>query len=381
MRNVLIMKSLKKQKGMRIYLNSILVFCLFTVPNAYSQNRDIATLDGRVLDSFTLTAEIKLIMKRAEIPGLSIAIINDNELAYHEALGLSNAETREPVDSRSIFEGASLSKPVFAYFALKMVEDGTLELDKPLYEYLPHPGIAPESREEYKSVTARMVLSHQTGFPNHAKGQAINLAFKPGTDFLYSGEAYQYLAAVIGVQKGVGTGDALNALLKKEVAEPLLMEHTSFVWDDYLAAHKVYGHDEDGKPTQNRPGPGGWNGKTFNAFSSLHSEASEYAKFIIAMLNREGLSDATFEDMLKEHTHFKDDNPLKQEIGQTGWGLGFAQKRTPEWTMHLHTGNNHDFQSYAMFIPEKRYGLVVFTNSGKMVPFLENLSKILGPQF
>lgn len=375
------MKSLKKQKDMRIYLNTFLLFCLFTVPSAYSQNRDIATLDGRVLDGLTLTSEIKLIMDRAEIPGLSIAIINDNELAYHEALGLSNVETREPVDSQSIFEGASLSKPVFAYFALKMVEDGTLDLDKPLYEYLPHPGIAPGSQEEYKSVTARMVLSHQTGFPNHANGQAINLAFKPGTDFLYSGEAYQYLAAVIGAQKGVGTGVALNALFRKEVAEPLLMEHTSFVWDDYLAAYKVYGHDENGKPTQSKPGPGGWNGKTFNAFSSLHSEASEYANFIIAMLNREGLSDATFEDMLKEHTHFKDDNPLKQEVGQTGWGLGFAQKRTPEWTMHLHTGNNHDFQSYAMFIPEKRYGLVVFTNSGKMVSFLENISRILGPQF
>jgi hypothetical protein len=159
------------------------------------------------------------------------------------------------------------------------------------------------------------------------------------------------------------------------------MPHSSFVWDDYIAIHKVNGHDKEGNPTPNYPRKGYWDGKTFNAFSSLHSEAGEYANFIIAMLEKEGLQHSTFVSMLKEHTRFKDDNPLKQEIGQTGWGLGFAQKQLPDHTIHFHTGNNHDYQAYAMFIPEKKYGLVVFTNCGNMIPFLENLSKILGPQF
>jgi CubicO group peptidase (beta-lactamase class C family) len=113
----------------------------------------------------------------------------------------------------------------------------------------------------------------------------------------------------------------------------------------------------------------------------VHSEASEYAKFIIAILKKEGLKHTTFDDMLKEHTHFKDDNPIKQEIGQTGWGLGFAQKKTADWTMHMHTGNNHDFQAYTMFVPENKYGIVVFTNSNKMKLFLEHLSKVWAPQF
>lgn len=346
-----------------------------------AQYLDVTTVDGRTVDSATLTKEIQNIMGNKKIPGLSIAIINNNEIVYHEALGVSNMETQEPIDNHSLFEGASLSKPIFAYFALKMVEEGTLDLDKPLYEYLPHPGIAPESQEDYKTVTARMVLSHQTGFPNHANNQKIELAFKPGTDFMYSGEAYQYLAAVIGMQKGVGLGEKLNTLFQEEVTKPLKMERTTFVWNDYLEAHKVYGHDENGEPTQNKPGPGRWSGKTFNAFSSVHSEAFEYARFVIAILKRDGLLPTTFDDMLKEETQFNDSNPLKQEIGQTGWGLGFAQKVTPEYTMHLHTGNNHDFQSYVMFIPEKQYGLVVFMNSGQMVTFLESLSKIIGPQF
>ncbi len=341
----------------------------------------VNTLDGGTLTASALTAEILEIMRREEIPGLSIAVINDNEIAYHAALGVGNAETGETVDDQSVFEGASLSKPIFAYFALKLVEEGVLDLDRSLHEYLPHPGIAPASREASKAITARMVLAHQTGFPNHSFGEPITLAFQPGTGFGYSGEAYQYLAAVIASLTGTDLGAELNNLFRETVTRPLLMTHTTFIWDDYLQAHKVYGHDEEGNPTQKSPAEGGWNGETFNAFSSLHSEASEYARFIVAMLKREGLEEDTFDAMLREETRFAADNPLQVEVGQTGWGLGFAQKRTPRWTMHLHTGNNHDFQSYAMFVPEESYGLVVFTNSGRMVPLLEGLSELLGPQF
>lgn len=368
-------------KDLPIYKSIIALLLCFITLHACSQSKPVTGLNGNSMKPSQLTSEIKNIMEAEELPGLSIAIINDNEIAYHEVFGVTNVETRESVSKESMFEGASLSKPIFAYFALKMAEEGTIDLDKPLYEYLPHPGIAPESEEDYKLITARMVLSHQTGFPNHAFNEHIKLAFKPGTDFMYSGEAYQYLAAVIGMQKGVGFKEELNDLFQEKVTIPLQMDHTTFVWDDYLETHKVYGHDEKGQPTFNKPGPGRWSGKSFNAFSSVHSEASEYAKFIIALLKKEGLSSATFEDMLKEHTHFKDDNPLKQEIGQTGWGLGFAQKKTADYTMHMHTGNNHDFQAYAMFVPERNYGIVVFTNSDKMKRFLERFSKVFGSQF
>lgn len=364
-----------------LFVNKAMLSLLtgFMAFNTYAQR--ISNLNGATITPSELTSSIQDIIKDQGIPGLSIVIINNNQLAYHEVFGVTNADTKEPVTKQSMFEGASLSKPIFAYFVLKMAEEGTIDLDKPLYEYLPHPGIAAASQEDYKLITARMVLSHQTGFPNHANNQQITLAFKPGTDFMYSGEAYQYLAAVIGMQKGVGYKKELNTLFQETVTLPLQMEHTTFVWDSYLDTHKVYGHDADGNPTFNKPSPGRWSGETFNAFSSVHSEASEYAKFILAILKKEGLSPNTFGDLLKEHTHFSDEHPLKQEIGQTGWGLGFAQKETADYTMHLHTGNNHDFQAYAMFVPERSYGIVVFTNSDKMKQFLEHFSRVFGPQF
>jgi len=359
---------------------TVAIFAIITV-TACAQTKNIKTIDGKTLSVRKLNGAIEKAMKKSNLPGISVAIINKKQLVYHQVFGVTNSNTKEPLDKQSMFEGASLSKPIFAYFVMKMVEDGTIELDKPLYQYLPHPGISPESQDDYKLITTRMVLAHQTGFPNHANNQPIKLAFKPGTDFMYSGEAYQYLAAIIGIKLGVGFKDGLNKLFQEEVTQPLNMTHTTFVWDDYLESNKVFGHNNEGQPTQNKPGEGRWSGKTFNAFSSVHSEASEFSKFIIAMLNKEGLSEKSFDEMLKEQTQFKDDNSIKLETGQTGWGLGFAQKPTKNGTMHLHTGNNHDFQAYAMFIPKQEYGLVLFTNCGNMLPFIKEISKTLGEQF
>lgn len=341
----------------------------------------IKTIKGDEISTETLTTKIDSVLKANSIPGLSIAIINDAEIVYQNTFGVTNIQTQQPVTDKTIFEGASLSKPIFAYFTMKLVEKGVISLDVPLYTYLEHLNISEASKENYKRITARMVLSHRTGFPNHAFGKEISLAFKPGTDFRYSGEAFQYLAEVIAKLNDVDCKQELNSLFQEEVTQPLHMPYSTFVWNDYIAKHKAYGHDEKGQPTKNKPRPTGWDGNTFNSYSSLHSNASEYAQFLIALLKSKGLSNETLAEMLTEHTQFKDDNPLKQQIGQTGWGLGMAQKPTKYGKMHMHTGNNHDFQSYMMILPEKDFGIVFFTNSDKAIPFIQGLNVIMGPVF
>lgn len=353
------------------------IFMFFTVITGYSQTT-IKAVDGTSVKVKELDKRIEFLMDSINMPGLSLAIINENEIVYHKVFGVQNLETKIPVTKQSIFEGASLSKPIFAYFAMKMVDQGVLDLDKTLYEYLPHPAIDSASQEWYKTITPRMVLSHSSGFPNHANGKIINLAHEPGNGFSYSGEAYQYLTAIIGMENGVQWKDKFNAIFIENVTSPLEMKNTSFLWNKCIEANKVYGH-MNGKPTDN--GLGGWSGKTFNSFSSIHSEAGEYALFIQAMLKREGLSKKAFDEMLTTQNKFDKSNQIYQETGQTGWGLGFAQKESKNGLMHLHTGNNHDFQSYTMFLPEQDYGIVLFTNSGDMIPLIEGLNQVLGEQF
>jgi CubicO group peptidase (beta-lactamase class C family) len=90
-----------------------------------------------------------------------------------------------------------------------------------LYKYLPYPDI--EYDDRYKLITARYALSHQTGFPNwryDEPDKKLDIMFKPGTGFHYSGEGYQYLAKVIAHLNNIEEGK-LDSIFQKEIAEPL----------------------------------------------------------------------------------------------------------------------------------------------------------------
>ena len=164
---------------MKFLINSV---CLLLIASSLIAQNKIESVDGSTVKTERLDKKIEFLMDSANIPGLSLAIINQNEIVYHKVFGVQNIDSREPLNKENIFEGASLSKPIFAYFAMKMVEKGILDLDKPLYEYLPHPAIDSAYQDWYKIITPRMVLSHSTGFPNHSNGEQIRLSFKPGTE-------------------------------------------------------------------------------------------------------------------------------------------------------------------------------------------------------
>jgi CubicO group peptidase (beta-lactamase class C family) len=364
-----------------------LSICLLLLLTSASCSRDknlyIKTVSGKKLDVSVLDNRIVQLMDSIKIPGLSIAIINNADIAYHRTFGLANKQTKEVVTKSSIFEAASLSKPLFAYFIMKMVEDGKLELDKPILPYL-EAAISPAGLKQaidsvsfdyYKTITPRMILCHSTGIPNWAKGKPIHIAFKPGTGYSYSGEAYQHLAAAFGTKLGIGWGSKLDSLFLKTVAHPLGMRSSFYTWNDILEKHKVKGHKNGVANLKihrdKKVGPG----------YSLHSEASDYARFLIEMMTAKNIKQSSIKEMLKEQNHFTADSELFKETGQTGWGLGFAQKPTPNGLMHLHTGNNHDFQAYAMFVPDQKYGFALFANSDNLFPFLQALEKLIEGQF
>ena len=181
-------------------------FCVILTSSASCQNSStqesdklikISRLIGFKVSSKKLDEFVESKIRELNIPGISLAVINDGKVIYHKTVGFANLQGNLAVNSNTIFEGASISKPVFAYFVMTFVDDGLLELDTPLYKYLPYPDIAHDER--YKKITARMVLSHRTGFPNWREDEEdkrLRLKFDPGTEYYYSGEGYQYLAKV-----------------------------------------------------------------------------------------------------------------------------------------------------------------------------------------
>ncbi|MEO1485541.1 MAG: serine hydrolase [Bacteroidota bacterium] len=133
-------------------------------------------------------------MEYYEIPGVSLGLIENGKLTYHKTYGVKNVFTQASVEKETLFEAASITKPVFGFAVCRLAERGIIDLDQPLYTYLPFEEIAYDER--YKKITARHVLSHQTGFPNWRDGE-MKIEFEPGTQFGYSGEGFEYLKKVI----------------------------------------------------------------------------------------------------------------------------------------------------------------------------------------
>src|SRR4029078_5780516 len=144
------------------------------------------------------------------------------------------------------FEAASLSKPVTAYVALQLVDAGRLALDAPLTKYMTYPD--PPDDPRAKTMTARHVLSHTTGFANWRRRDPLKLFFAPGERFSYPGEGSVYLRRVIETI----TGATLEAAAKGMVFEPLGMTRSTFVNDGADIASR---HTDIGLPLELRPAP------------------------------------------------------------------------------------------------------------------------------
>ncbi|NWF88773.1 MAG: serine hydrolase, partial [Ignavibacteriaceae bacterium] len=141
------------------------------------------------------------LMNELSVPGVSISIIQKNKIAFSKSFGVADANTEIQVDDKTMFEACSMSKPVFAYIVLQLVQEGKLDLDKPLYNYMPEKFVS-EDEDYPKQITARMILTHTSGLPNWRKGgeereNPLPIYFKPGTKFHYSGEGFYYLQRVV----------------------------------------------------------------------------------------------------------------------------------------------------------------------------------------
>lgn len=296
-----------------------------------------------------LEAEIPKLMEQGNIPGLSIAVIRNGQIAWQGAFGRREpAKDSLPVDAQTVFAAASLSKPAFAYCVFRLVDRGEFDLDKPLYSYLPYPRL--EHDERYKRITARMVLSHTTGLPNWG-GTPLNLINPPGERFGYSGEGFVYLQKAIEKL----TGQSLNDLARKEVFTPLGMERSSYVWAPDLASNIVNGLSRTGDTQKIEK-------RDANAAASLLTTAQDFARFAIAVMEGRGLKPESSEIMLRPAVKAKSQGLLESN-GKIYWGLGWGLQQTDADNAFWHWGDNGAFKAYVEANRATRSGMVYFANS------------------
>jgi len=311
---------------------------------------------------------IETYRKYYNIPGVSLALIKDGKVIYHKTYGVSNTMTGEKVDERTLFEAASITKPVFAFAVQRLAERGIIDLDKPLYLYLPYEDIAYDDR--YKLITARHVLTHRTGFPNwrsmNPDGK-LDLKFTPGTSYNYSGEGFEYLKMV--VEKI--TGKKVEQVLQEEVIGPMGLYHTFFSKNDSLQRMVAYGHF-DKLPSNNElpQSPG--------MAYSMHTEAKIFTNFMLYLLEQKGLKAQTYDTMFQKHSEY---NYAEYKVTPpkipTYMGMSLEIRETPFGKSFGHGGNNGDFKCQFEVYKDAKMGYAIFTNSNTSDVLLENMRKFL----
>ena len=157
---------------MRCRLRIVLIATTIWLPLQANAQSTFVGIDGCPRTDAEIDATITHVMQAAEVPGLALALINSGKVVYLKAYGVKNMSPKEPLTVDSVMVAASLTKVAFAYLVMKLVDDHVIDLDKPVYEYLPRPlsdypawrDIANDPRA--KLITTRMLLSHTAGFNN-----------------------------------------------------------------------------------------------------------------------------------------------------------------------------------------------------------------------
>ncbi|MEQ1513851.1 MAG: serine hydrolase domain-containing protein [Lysobacteraceae bacterium] len=332
-------------------------------------------LTGQPVDPAALDAWLHDAMATHRISGLSITIVHHDQVVYRRAMGTADADSGRAVTEDTLFEAASLSKPLFAYFAMTFVEEGRLNLDRPLSDYLIHPDLPNDAA--FRRVTARQILDHTSGLPNWRSGptprsdwrqsmaeDALVPLAAPGERFIYSGEGYQYLALVL---QHLSDTDAagLEHLFQHRVAGPLGLQHTRFVSDARTTVPKALPH-RDGKRIE---GDGAIDGQ-FGAAYGVTTEAGDYGRWIATLLSRCGLKPDICETYFEpQHVPIPDDYP-ERAFGLVDWALGFSVYRLPMGRLYVHGGTNPGYTSVVALHRDSGWGLVVFSNADESTAFL-----------
>jgi CubicO group peptidase (beta-lactamase class C family) len=299
-------------------------------------------------------ADLEQLLKDGRVPGLSFAIIRDGRIVETKALGVRDTSTGIAVDGNTIFEAASLSKPVFTYAVLQLADAGLLSLDTPLSTVVPN-YVKDDPRAA--TITVRNVLSQSSGLPNwRSNTNPLKTYFPPGERFSYSGEGFVWLQRV--VEKI--TGEPLNDIMTRLVFDPLEMRQSSYIWRADFETDYALPHD-----AQPAPGNKARPSKPRSA-STLHTTAADYARFLQAVLTGARLKPDTAKQWLDPQIRLQQhciqclstDKPGADQ--HIAWGLGWGLE--PDGSSFFHWGDNDGFKAFVVGSMKDRSAVVVFTN-------------------
>jgi CubicO group peptidase (beta-lactamase class C family) len=344
-----------------------------------------------------LQARLAALLDVTAVPGFAVGVMRDGRLIWERYQGVMEAGTKRPVHAQTLFPAASLGKPVFAYAALRLAEQGRLDLDRPLKSYVPDHAPADPRGDK---ITARHVLSHSSGLRNwrNAADQPLVPDFDPGTRFQYSGEGFYYLQRAVEQIAGC----AIQAFMEEAVFQRFEMSSSSYAWRPDTDERLWLGHNRGVVSRGSRDfalrllAYAGKQRKPMSAFTheelvnaigalqpappplpnffptnvaaSLMTTLQDYAGFlgrILAPGRGPGeLSAAMRGQML---------TPSVRINHALAWGLGWGIETMSGAEYLWHWGDNGTFKNFVLAHQPSRSAVIVFTNAAQGMRLAESI--------
>jgi CubicO group peptidase (beta-lactamase class C family) len=282
----------------------LVVFCL-----------PFAVVAQTIPSGAAIDTEVRKIMTETRAKGIAVAVIDHGKVDYVQAYGVRNA-SGDPLATNTVMYGASLTKTVFAYTVMQLVDAGKLSLDTPVKNDLDSPlpsygpdAVFPDKYGPYKDlaedprwekITPRMCLTHSTGFSNFwfiEPDQKLHIHFEPGTRFSYSGEGFILLQFVVEHgRKAKGLGLDVGDLTKTNF-DRLGMPRTSMVWYNGQDTNVADGWNDQGQPQpHDKP-------SKVRVAGSMNTTIADLSKFTAALVRGDGLSPASRAEITRPVLH------------------------------------------------------------------------------
>jgi len=303
-----------------------------------------------------------------DVTGASVAVLNHGTVSVASA-GLKDVETGDPVTDDTIFDAASLTKPLVSYAVLQLVDSGVICLDEPLASFV-RPVVADDARA--RKITARHLLTHTAGLQNLRGADPLRLFFTPGSWFSYSSVGFMYLQMAIEAK----TGEPLESTVRRLVFDPLEMHMSSLEWRESFVTNEAAPHEAGVRVACHRA-------PTANASYSLKTTATEYAAFLAAVLGGERLENQTWRDWLSPTVMIPrgaiiqlEGPPAAHESG-IGWGLGWGLE--PGFGSFFQWGKMSGMRAFVMGTAQANSGFVLFANCNTGLRLIQHLAEIVLP--
>lgn len=342
-----------------------LIFCFLCLFNCKKEEKREVSLEAVEIKNSLLKQK-----KLFDVPGISFGLIKNNKILYSGAHGVKSKDTKEPLKTNSVFHMASVSKPFVATAIIQLVEQGKIDLNGKLINYLPYYTM---NDENYRDITIKQMLAHTSGIPNtsdyewdnpqyddgaaerYARSQkTVKLDFVPGKKYSYSNPAFDILCDVIAKTSGLTFED----YMKKNIFDPIGMKHSTFFKPDVpknLATQPhVLGDSLQIVVSEIYP----YNRRHAGS-STLHSNIDDMLLWAKVNLNKGSING--------KQIYSRDSYDVLTEIhtpkGQRKVCLSWFFRNLNDSPVFFHSGNDVGFKSFFGFMPEKKSAFVMMVNT------------------